>query len=54
MDINDIYLPLAPHKDNILTDMNILVKYAGEANQTITTAKVGGFLRIIKNAVASW
>ena len=28
--------------------MNILLKFGGEANQNITTAKVGGFLRIIK------
>ena len=28
--------------------MNILHKFGGEANQNITTAKVGGFLRIIK------
>ena len=28
--------------------MNISIKFGGEANQNITTAKVGGFLRIIK------
>jgi hypothetical protein len=28
--------------------MNILVKLGGQANQHITTAKVGGFQRIIK------
>src|ERR1022692_3323731 len=33
---------------NILTNMNIFLKFGGEANQNITTAKVGGFLRIIK------
>jgi hypothetical protein len=35
-------------RSNILTNTNILLKFGGEANQNITTAKVGGFLRIIK------